>query len=1012
MRPVAMAAADLDADSMLDLVGATPDSGIIVGWGGEGLMTQLSLGRRPVDVEVVDLDGDAIDEIVVLHQTPAEVEAFRLVGSRDFASIGVWTLEGLPHRFALAHLDKDGSVDAVIARTRPSGLVTLTKGFTASTSVDFGTDVVDVTLGDLDSDSAIDALAVDVATGSLHVLENYGESGFAAPRSLDTGVAPEFVAMADFNADGHPDVATSGRAQANLAVHLGDGKGGLSVASSYPTGSAGIVGFALVHADAAQGWLVTAESDRLTASEIVSDGTLTRHVRLDATPEIERVQQDGDAVLYAGRGFVSRIEVAPGLSLHEYWRDRSVSYLPDETRIVSGDVDGDAITDLVLAQAAHLQIYLGRADGSFINASSFNLSASVNSMVAGDVTGDGRLDLVIGTNGSTPELLVAVGGPDGTFAPTDAILTDSPSVVLASIDPDGDSVHAVVAGAGVGGTVAGCEVLHFTEDGALATSEVLEITSIVEAAQATDLDGDGGQDLLVLTRSATGIQLVTIHANGALGWDMPVSRSRTSVAGVDATETVFLGLAAGDVDGDGRIDGLLSHSTGVEIFLDIDVGEVEPVFSALALDEKPAFVSLVDVDADGKSDLLYAGSSVLVAARGSGDGLFEQLLRQQQPMSAAVQLAAANDPQVVVVVDDHGLAAGELALGPVSEDPDTYRSLGKLSHMKIGDINGDDRPDIVVASQGSAEASRGVGVLWNSSDGQFDRGLTIPNLTAAFTTADMDQSGGDEIVTVEANGMALVYYHDEGRLKPRSAVRLPPFRDALGIEAGHRDADGFPDVVVLTVGGEDNMDLTLVELLGANEHQFAGDANTLWTGATVAKPEGSLTVRPMLVAADFDADGRVDAAVLPGPGKTVVLAWGAGSVENVEFESDIMAIGSGDMHADGGAELLLGYASQIEIVSLNGRRRVSRELLDIAGSVGPLTAVDADGAPPIDLLYRDQYFMNVALRHQDGGSTPVVVDQSTFQYSLADLNLDSRADIVKMGSDSISIYLSQAKKQP
>lgn len=114
-----------------------------------------------------------------------------------------------------------------------------------------------------------------------------------------------------------------------------------------------------------------------------------------------------------------------------------------------------------------------------------------------------------------------------------------------------------------------------------------------------------------------------------------------------------------------------------------------------------------------------------------------------------------------------------------------------------------------------------------------------------------------------------LHHHEDGRLRARAptpgpAAPQPSYsKDVAQVEAGDRDGDGHPDVVVLTIGGEHANMLALSELRGADERPDLRDGVTPWDGTAGARRPTSARRRPYGYG-DFDADGRMDARMGPG----------------------------------------------------------------------------------------------------------------------------------------------------
>lgn len=386
-------------------------------------------------------------------------------------------------------------------------------------------------------------------------------------------------------------------------------------------------------------------------------------------------------------------------------------------------------------------------------------------------------------------------------------------------------------------------VLDGPEDNALVGESV---------AVAGDVNGDGLDDYLMTTR---GFEIAGLSTNGgaflifgseaglispydlsqADGIDS-VALARTSPQGSSNSMNV---AGVGDLNGDGRDDFAVAFSDG-DIAMGRDRGVVFIVFGVqgdlpnpidlTALDGTDGFAvvgaadndvtgfalaSAGDFDADGVED-------VLIGALGAGTGERDRagaayvLFGRSDPWPAVVDLSAIN-----------GLN-GIVARGVGGED-ELSASLDGL-----GDVNGDDIPDLIIGSRRDIDETRGAAYVIFGSDSRLpspfdlesldgDNGFRIagePFDRAATTVAgigDFNQDGLNDILVSarsrivngdDIQGRAYVIFGADdgfpavfnvGNINGINGIELsyPDRFFSLHASAGDHDGDGVPDLGLL-----------------------------------------------------------------------------------------------------------------------------------------------------------------------------------------------------------------------
>ena len=171
-------------------------------------------------VQVVDLDGDGVDEVVACDALGHRLVRFDRGTDGSWASSTVAEDLHVPAHATVVDIDGDGDLDIVVAilgDILPSdadvGRVELLErtptGYVRRVLLDDVRRVADVQPGDFDGDGRVD-LAVAVfgySRGEVLWLRNRGDGTFA-PRQLLAGAGAIHVPVRDFDGDGDLDIVT------------------------------------------------------------------------------------------------------------------------------------------------------------------------------------------------------------------------------------------------------------------------------------------------------------------------------------------------------------------------------------------------------------------------------------------------------------------------------------------------------------------------------------------------------------------------------------------------------------------------------------------------------------------------------------------------------------------------------------------------------------------------------------------------------------------------------------
>jgi len=333
------------------------------------------------------------------------------------------------------------------------------------------------------------------------------------------------------------------------------------------------------------------------------------------------VDGDGDEdVLAARRGPGDGLLVAEGERLVDRTRALAPGLLEaaDTRALVARDVDADGRTDLLVATTDGVRVLRARRAGG---APAWSLpdeadgwtappGAHLADAAAADLTGDGLVDLyLVDDGGREPDRLLVNAG-DGSFRDESWRLgpgaAGGPHATCAIADVDGDGDQDLLAMAGPFGP----RVLRLAGNdgsGRFPSWQLLPFDHAATFAVA-DLDGDGRRDLYVVSDAQDYVLLQREDEDGAARWcRRAVATPATARLGgrarvVDLERDGRDEVGVADVDpwtgGCGGRFGLVAWREGKQVF---GAPEHGPAPAAGTQD-----VAWVDVDADGRPDLLQA----------------------------------------------------------------------------------------------------------------------------------------------------------------------------------------------------------------------------------------------------------------------------------------------------------------------------------------------------------------------------------------------------------------------
>jgi hypothetical protein len=340
----------------------------------------------------------------------------------------------------------------------------------------------------------------------------------------------------------------------------------------------------------------------------------------------------------------------------------------------------------------------------------------------------------------------------------------------------------------------------------------------------------------------------------------------------------------------------------------------------------------------------------------------------------------------------------------LAQDDPVFRSLhqgfsssGVGPYVGVGDLDGDQVPDVAFTTSSSVRLARGRG------DGSFvlDPPQYVPGLGERdLALADLDLDGNLDLVTCgPIHEVMVALGHGD--------LSFAPAQTYL--------AEGVPPCVVVTeVNGDGLPDLVMGRQFGVRFDVLLG------VGGGLFGPNqsfGPTALDPRVIAAgDFDGDGDIDVATGSGNANDIVILHnaGAGSFSeplSVPVVQTVTAMAAGDLNEDGRDDLFFTGLSDLIVLladPLGGFQPATT--FTYSDSARTLKTADFDEDGHLDVAIHFGGEARIQRGHGDGSlEAPVVAPLafSGFDLALGDLNVDGELDLVATHFNALTSELNR-----
>ncbi|HXH93113.1 MAG TPA: FG-GAP-like repeat-containing protein [Thermoanaerobaculia bacterium] len=514
--------------------------------------------------------------------------------------------------------------------------------------------------------------------------------------------------------------------------------------------------------------------------------------------------------------------------------------------------------------------------------------------------------------------------------------------------------------------------------------------------KAGDINNDGKPDAVLLEKllPSNNWVLLTLAGNGDGSFRTPVSTPIT---------TPGARIALGDLDGDGKLDLVLSgQDTRLETYHGNGDGSFTLISSQIANIIGFSPLALTDLDGDGKLDLIAvtrvdANNQTLVTFRGIGNGTFAAGISQPGPFIQSIDNIESGDYNGDGRADVIESSFYELRLatgngngsvnGPttISHDPFARTTAG-------GDFNGDGKRDIVEISRLDGTALVHLG----NGNGTFTDGAKyVVGGVYSGVAADFDGDGKLDVVAGGNDVVTVMRGNGDGTFAVRAYVA-----NSGPLAVADFDGDHHPDVLAVSSPG--------LLLLHGN-----GDGTLRAYRKTFVRPApapfyNSRTIPKGLAVADFNGDGKPDVVTLvdqiivmltsgDGLGPPVALALPPGITA-------ASSLATGDVNGDGKSDIVVA-GSKLWTYLSNGDGTFTAAAPTAITSLTSVFLADVNGDGKLDVLLGNFLFNGQLLLGNGDGTFALPTTLPGNPGQIADFNGDGRPDFVSTDINGMTIYL-------
>ncbi len=805
-------------------------------------------------VAVGDIDGDGKTDIVSSNYSDATVSISRNTstnGNLSFANVVTQAIGHAPRCVSIGDLDGDGKIDIVVGNSAATSISILKNtstvgNITFNSPLDFqtgaGTVPIAVSIADLDGDGKPDISVADLASANVvSVFRNnssVGSISFDASVNYATSANPNDVKTADLDGDGKPEIIATA-ASANAVSILKNQVGNPAITSFTPTsaiagtsviisgnnftnvtgvsfGGVAATSFTVISSSAIVATVGNGASGVVTVTTSTNTTSLAGFTLVVPIPTITSFSPTsgaiGTTVTITGTNFssiaannivwfgsVKAVVTAATTTLLTVTVPAGATYLPITV----------TVNNLIAASSKPFSVTF-TGGGTAFTVSSFSakidsaVGSAPESVTISDIDGDGKLDIIAtNQNGNTISILrnTSVGVKNISFASKVDISTSTFPLGGCATDLDGDGKPDLVIVSHNGNKVGVFRNTSTVGNISMASEIDYATGSSPYSVAVGDLNGDGKPDLAVCNSSS---HTISVYLNTSTVGNLSFTNK------IDYTVSGYVvGVAIGDMDGDGKLD-------------------------IIATNNSPYTVSVLRNTSSGNGNLSFAAYRDFT----TGNGAYSTAIGDLDG-DGKLDLVTTNEPAGTLSVLKNNSSIGSLSF---ASKVDYASQSGALpSYLCLTDMDGDGKVDIATVS-GFATTFSSVSLFRNSSNLgaiSFETPVNYTSSAGAFNifSGDLDGDGKPDIVSASSSVNTVSIFRNQigepviTSFTPNAAslggaviISGSNFTNVTGVSFGGVAATSFTVVsstaIIATVGKGASGNITVTTSTGSAS--FAG----------------------------------------------------------------------------------------------------------------------------------------------------------------------------------------------